>query len=116
MGNNNLSSNMSSLPETMHSLTSTVRQDKTLLLALEESPLPQIEDGQLLVRIEATPINPSDLAGLLARADMSDASATSSSGQPAVQASISDGAFAGLSGRVDQAMHSAEYPSGEYRA
>jgi len=95
---------MSSLPETMHSLTSTVRQDKTLLLALEESPLPQIEDGQLLVRIEATPINPSDLAGLLARADMSDASATSSSGQPAVQASISDGAFAGLSGRVDQSL------------
>jgi len=95
---------MSSLPETMHSLTSTVRQDKTLLLALEESPLPQIEDGQLLVKIEATPINPSDLAGLLARADVSDASLTSSSGQPAVQAPISEGAFGGLSGRVDQSL------------
>ena len=89
----------------MRSLTSTVGANRTLLLAVEQTPLPQIEEGQLLVRIEATPINPSDLGGLLARADVSEASAEASDSRlPAVCAPIPEAAFAGLAERVDKSL------------
>src|SRR2546430_10361129 len=36
-----------------------------LFRSLEERPLPELEDGQVVVAVEASPINPSDLGVLL---------------------------------------------------
>src|SRR2546423_4083949 len=47
------------------SLRSTITSDGQVRLSLEERPLPELEDGQVVVAVEASPINPSDLGVLL---------------------------------------------------
>ena len=43
-------------------LRSTVTQDKTLELTLVDIPIPEPGPDEVLVRVEAAPLNPSDLA------------------------------------------------------
>ena len=52
----------------LHSL---IKPDNTLELSLVEVYLPEPADDEVIVRIEATPLNPSDLALLLGPADIS---------------------------------------------
>ncbi len=47
------------------SLRSTITSDGQVRLSLEERPLPELGDGQVVVAVEASPINPSDLGVLL---------------------------------------------------
>ena len=47
------------------SLRSTITSDGRVRLSLEERPLPELGDGQVVVAVEASPINPSDLGVLL---------------------------------------------------
>ena len=47
------------------SLRSTITSDGQVRLSLEERPLPDLKEGQVLVAVEASPINPSDLGVLL---------------------------------------------------
>jgi len=97
---------MSALPETHLTIKSTVREDQTVLVALEQSPLPVLEPGQILVRIEASPINPSDLLGLIARSDVSQATKSETdSGLPAAQAPIPTELFTGsIEARVNKPL------------
>ncbi|ODP39411.1 zinc-binding dehydrogenase [Sphingomonas turrisvirgatae] len=60
-----------SAPTQARQLFSTVTQDGALELDLRDVPVPTPTGDQLLVRVEATPINPSDLAVLLSAADPS---------------------------------------------
>src|SRR3954453_11008258 len=46
-------------------LRSTITSDGRVRLSLEERPLPELGDGQVVVAVEASPINPSDLGVLL---------------------------------------------------
>eukprot|EP00656_Telonema_subtile_P000495 TRINITY_DN10231_c0_g1_i3.p1 TRINITY_DN10231_c0_g1~~TRINITY_DN10231_c0_g1_i3.p1 ORF type:complete len:267 (+),score=51.61 TRINITY_DN10231_c0_g1_i3:82-882(+) len=97
--------NMSALPETMIALKSTVREDQTLQLGLFQTPLPELQPGQVLVRVEAAPINPSDLSLLLARSDVSQATAAQTeAGLTSVEAPIPDAAFGGQVARVGKSM------------
>ena len=52
-------------------LFSTVRSDNTLSLSIAEREIPTPAESEVLVRIDATPLNPSDIATLLAVADIS---------------------------------------------
>src|SRR4051795_12586962 len=52
-------------PTRGRSLRSTITSDGRVRLSLEERPLPELSDGQVLVAVEASPINPSDLGILL---------------------------------------------------
>ncbi len=52
-------------------IQSTVRADGTLKIALETVPTPEPESSEVVVRVEASPINPSDL-GLLCDTDCAD--------------------------------------------
>jgi NADPH2:quinone reductase len=49
-------------PSTMRAVTLHSYEDGAESIALEDRPVPRPGDGQVLVRIEAAPINPSDLA------------------------------------------------------
>lgn len=51
----------------------TLAQDGTLTVELDESSLPEPKESQVLVRMEAAPINPSDLALLFGPADLKNA-------------------------------------------
>ena len=87
-----------------------------LVLSLQSIPTPVPADDEVLVRIEATPINPSDIGLLFGAADMAtakafvktvaDSVAGASAGAtgPVVTAQIPEGAMPGMSGRLGQSM------------
>jgi len=52
-------------PTRGRSLQSTITSDGRVRLSLEERSLPELGDGQVVVAVEASPINPSDLGVLL---------------------------------------------------
>ncbi|PKP91023.1 MAG: NADH oxidase [Alphaproteobacteria bacterium HGW-Alphaproteobacteria-16] len=58
-----------SLPDEARQMFSTVTEDGGLELALRPVPVPQPSGDEVLIRVEATPINPSDLAVMLSVAD-----------------------------------------------
>jgi NADPH:quinone reductase-like Zn-dependent oxidoreductase len=57
----------------MRRIRSVVTDDGQVEVSLESVPLPQPKDGQVLVRVEAAPLNPSDIAVLLAGASVTQA-------------------------------------------
>ena len=60
---------MTNLPAHARQLFSTATEDGHLELSIRDVPVPAPKDDEVLVRVEATPINPSDLAVLLSAAD-----------------------------------------------
>jgi NADPH:quinone reductase-like Zn-dependent oxidoreductase len=93
-----------SAPETGKELRSLVTPEGTLELSLVEVPITEPQADQVMIRVEASPINPSDLGLLLGGADMSTAQVSVTSGHPLVTASISEGAMRSLAGRVGVSM------------
>ena len=92
------------LPDSGLELRSLVTSEGMLKLSLLEVPVPAPAADQVLVRVEASPINPSDLGLLLAGADMTSAVVTGSPERPVVTALLADGALRALSARVDMSL------------
>ncbi|MCC6958485.1 MAG: zinc-binding dehydrogenase [Dehalococcoidia bacterium] len=91
-------------PETGLQIRSEVRGDGTLALSLVDEPTPAPGPSQVVVRIEAAPINPSDLGLLFGGADMATAKATGVTGRPAVTATLPPAALRMMAGRVGQSL------------
>ena len=89
------------VPDHALELRSLVTSHGTLELSLHDVPVPSPAANEVLVRVEASPINPSDLGVLIAGADMSAATVAGTPEHPVVTAPISEGALAGLSARID---------------
>jgi len=85
-------------------LRSTVKSSGTLEVMLAEVPMPEPGDDQVVVRIEASPINPSDLGLLFGAADMTTAKVSGSADRPVVTAAIPDKAMPAMAGRLDQSL------------
>ena len=85
-------------------LRSLVTADGTLELSFAHVPVPAPQNQQVLVRVEAAPINPSDLGLLLAGADMSAATVSGPAESPVVTVALSPGAIRALAGRAGQSM------------
>jgi NADPH2:quinone reductase len=85
-------------------LRSLVRSSGELELSLAEVPVPQPGPDEVLVRVEATPINPSDLGLLFGAADLSTARQSGTAERPVVTASIPAGLMKAMAGRVDQSL------------
>jgi NADPH2:quinone reductase len=92
------------LPDRALELRSLVSSQGTLELSLHDVAVPVPGDNEVLVRIEAAPINPSDLGLLTAGADMTTATVAGTPERPVVTASLGTAALAGLSGRIDKSL------------
>jgi NADPH:quinone reductase-like Zn-dependent oxidoreductase len=85
-------------------LRSLITKSGELELSLAKIEIPEPGPDQVVIKVEATPINPSDLGLLLGPADMS-AATTSGSGEGiVVKAKVSQAALPFLAARLDQAM------------
>lgn len=89
------------LPKTAVELRSLVTEDGTLELSLHEVAVPTPAQDEVVVRVEAAPINPSDLGLLIpSAADMSAAIVAGTPDRPVVTAPLKEGALPGLAARV----------------
>jgi NADPH2:quinone reductase len=93
----------SAVPATTLELRSTVTDDGAVTLAMNRADLPAPGPDEVVVRIDAAPINPSDLGMLFAGADIGSVEAAGSADLPAVRATIPTGT-AGLGGRLGRPM------------
>lgn len=85
-------------------LRSLVTEQGTLELSLIDVAVPTPTSGQVLLRVEAAPINPSDLGLLLAGADMDSASIGGTPDHPVVSAPLAEGALRALAARVGRSL------------
>lgn len=92
------------LPDTALELRSLVTSQGALELSLQDVAVPTPGADEVLVRVEAAPINPSDLGLLVAGADMTTAKVAGTPERPVVTAPLGAGALKGLSARVDESL------------
>ncbi|MGY4827932.1 zinc-binding dehydrogenase [Sphaerotilaceae bacterium SBD11-9] len=92
------------IPTTALQLRSLVKKSGELELSLQSVPVPEPKDDEVLVRVDATPINPSDLALLFGLADMSTAKASGTAANPVVTATVPEKMMRGLAARLDESM------------
>lgn len=92
------------LPGKALELRSLVSSDGVLELSLQEVPVPAPGPNDVLVRVEASPINPSDLGLLIATADMTTATVAGTPERPVVTARLGEGAVNALKARLDQSL------------
>ncbi len=95
---------MSELPTRGLQLRSLVTSAGTLELSIEEVDVAPPAENEVVLRVEAAPINPSDLGLLLGMADVSTARQGGTPQRPTVSADISPGVLKALSGRLDQSL------------
>ena len=95
---------MPEIPATMRQLRSLVTPDGELRLSVDTVDTPRPGPREVLVRVEAAPVNPSDLALVLAMSDISAAVASGSADEPTVTASIADPVMQALAARVGTAV------------
>jgi NADPH:quinone reductase len=84
------------LPEIAVELWSLVTSQGTLELSLQDVPVPTPAANEVLVRAEASPINPSDLGLLIAGADMATATVAGTRERPIVQPRWQPGRWKGF--------------------
>jgi len=85
-------------------LRSRVNADGTLELSLATVAVPELKPNEVLIRVEAAPLNPSDLGLLFGGADMSTAKVSGPTDSPVLTASISAGAMRAMAGRVGASL------------
>jgi NADPH2:quinone reductase len=85
-------------------LRSTVKKEGVLELSLATVPIPEPKPEEVVVRIDASPINPSDQGLLFGGADMSTAELSGTAENPVVKASVPPAALKAVAGRLDQSL------------
>ncbi|MBN9085549.1 MAG: zinc-binding dehydrogenase [Reyranella sp.] len=85
-------------------LRSLIKKSGELELSLATVEVPEPGPDQVVVKVEATPINPSDLGLLLGPADMAAATTSGSGASLKVTAKVSPQALPFLAARLDQSM------------
>ncbi|MCY1165723.1 MAG: zinc-binding dehydrogenase [Pseudomonadota bacterium] len=85
-------------------LRSLIKPGGELELSLVEEPIAQPAADEVVVRIEASPLNPSDLGLLFGAADMSTAKAAGTADRPELTATVPERLMAGMAARLGQSM------------
>jgi NADPH:quinone reductase-like Zn-dependent oxidoreductase len=92
------------LPATALQLHSLISADGSLELSLHDVPLPVPAADEVLLRVEATPINPSDIGLLFGAADLSTLQVGGTAERPLVRAQVPAAAMKAMAGRIGQSM------------
>ena len=92
------------IPATALQLRSLVKDSGELELSLISVEVPVPRADQVLIRIEATPINPSDIGLLFAAADMGSLQFSTSEAKPVVTARIPERALKSMAARMGQSL------------
>lgn len=85
-------------------LRSLVKKDGNLEVSLISIPVPEPDENEVVVRIEATPINPSDLGLLFGMADIDTSRISGTAESPVLTASIPENLMRNMQARVDQSL------------
>lgn len=88
------------IPQTGLQLFSTVTDSGHLELAMKQVPVAAPGDGEVLIRMEAAPINPSDLAVMLSAADSDAFVAGETDGQPLARGELPEAAKRATAARI----------------
>ena len=95
---------MTELPATNLTMLTLVKDSGELEISLTRRPMPEPKDHEVIVKIMATPINPSDLGLLVGGADMSTARVSERDGLPVVTADVPPAGMRAMSGRIGEPM------------
>jgi NADPH:quinone reductase-like Zn-dependent oxidoreductase len=95
---------MASSSEIGLQLRSLVKKSGVLEVSLVSVPTPEPAADEIVIRVEATPINPSDIALLLGPIDMNTAKQAGSAASPVLTANVLERALPAMSSRFDQPM------------
>ncbi|WP_198085400.1 zinc-binding dehydrogenase [Variovorax sp. E3] len=85
-------------------IRSLVRSNGELELSLHDDPILEPQAHEVVIRVEASPLNPSDLGLLFGAADMSTAKASGTAERPVVTATVPERARPAMAARLDQSM------------
>ena len=85
-------------------LRSLIKKSGELEISLVNVPTPEPGPDEVVVRVEATPINPSDLGLLIGAADLATARASGTRELPVVTAKVPQAAMKAMAGRLDESM------------
>lgn len=95
---------MTNVPETNLTMLTLVKDSGELEMSLARLPMPSPKDHEVLVKVLATPINPSDLGLMFGAADMTTARASERDGLPVVTAHVPPAGMRAMAGRVGEAL------------
>jgi NADPH:quinone reductase-like Zn-dependent oxidoreductase len=95
---------MSDLPQTNTIMLTQVNADATLEIFFERRAMPVPKPHEVLVKVQATPINPSDLGLLFGAADVATCVATERNNMPSLRAQIPEAGMRAMQGRVGEAL------------
>ena len=91
--------------QTSKEIRSTVTSDGTVEISIVNTAMPVPSENEVLIKVEAAPINPSDLALLISfAADLDNIEFSGEDETPKTTIKIRPGLMAALKGRVDQPM------------
>ena len=85
-------------------LRSLLKQEGILELSLASVATPQPGADEVIVRIDASPLNPSDMGLLFSAADMTTAEASGTAASPVVTAKVSPVVMTAMAGRVGESL------------
>ncbi len=85
-------------------IRSIIKPDGILELSLVIVPTPAPTADEVIVRVEASPLNPSDLGLLFGGADMTAAKASGTAQEPVVTAPVSPPVMAAMAGRIGESL------------
>jgi len=92
------------MSDTNLQLRSLVKKNGELEISLVRIAVEEPKADEVVVRIEASPINPSDLGLLFGVADMNNAKVSGSPSSPVITAKIPENLMRTVAGRVDQSL------------
>jgi len=85
-------------------LRSLIKKSGELEISLVSVPTPEPGPDQVVVRVEASPINPSDLGLLTGAADLSTARVSGTKELPVITAKVPEAGMKAMAGRLDESM------------
>ena len=92
------------LPATALQLRTLIKTGGELELSLVDVPVTQPQPDEVLIRVEAAPINPSDQGLLFGAANLSEAVQEGTADRPVIRAPLSPKAMAAMAARVGQSL------------